>query len=63
MDDLGEMMDVAMGQVRPVSAEIAAYNQVVNELVLPDEEHPQTQMLQVVNIEQLRKFLQETAEV
>lgn len=63
VDALGEMMDVAMEQVRPVSAEVAAYNQVVNELVLPDAENPQAQMLQIVNIEQLRSCLQETAEV
>ena len=63
VDELGEMMDVAMGQVRPVSADIAAHNQVIKELVLSDEEDPQAQMLQVVNVEQLRKFLQETAEV
>lgn len=63
VDALGEMMDVAMEQIRPVSAEIAAYNQVVNELVLPDAEDAQAQMLQIIDIEQLRTCLQETAEV
>lgn len=62
VDALGEMMDVAMEQVRPVSAEIAAYNQVVNELVLTDAEDTQAQMLQIVDVEQLRHCLQETVE-
>jgi len=63
VDALGEMMDVPMEQVRPVGAEISAYNQVVNELVLSSSEDPQAQMLQIINIEQLRSCLQETAEV
>ncbi len=62
VDALGEMMDVAMEQIRPVGAEISAYNQIVKSLVLSSSQNPQEPMLQIIDVEQLSYCLQETAE-
>lgn len=62
IDALGEMSDVAPDRIQPVGQDIAVTSKVVREVVISNEDEPEREMLQIIDMDLIAASLQAFSE-